>query len=215
MLDETRTFWQAGSLVLISKRVSMKPRVWWLLVSVMVVAACKSSTDKNSDPSSDGGNAGDAAGEAGVPSVAGVDGGGAGNEAGGTAGSPAGGTSGTSSDTGGAETAGMAGSNSESSAPSCSVPTTVLGSCEKKDLNGKLKSCTVYWGSAFTPDTLSAGCPTIIMGQNVCPAASAVGACETSEGPTALANYYYEAAAGTPANQAQCNMNTGHVWCTP
>jgi hypothetical protein len=85
-----------------------------------------------------------------------------------------------------------------------------------KNANGDYDSCAVYWGSAFTAAALMAACGTPpTLGQNICPSAGSVGACEATDSVTGLANYYYHPGDGTPENQAQCNSNANHVWCTP
>ena len=101
--------------------------------------------------------------------------------------------------------------------PACTIPAQVTGSCVQKDATtGAVKACAVYWGSAFTPATLMTACSaTLVLGQNACPSQGSVGACETTSGPTALANYFYSAPDASPANQAQCNSNANHVWCAP
>jgi len=151
------------------------------------------------------GQAGDAAADGGSP------------EAGGGAGALGGsGDSAAGNSPGGAGDMSSAGGNSSSEAPACGIPETVVGSCAKKNLDGSIKSCAVYWGSAFTADALKTACPTEpTLGSNICPSEGSVGACEASSGPTALATYYYDAPDGTPANQAQCNANAGHMWCSP
>jgi hypothetical protein len=111
--------------------------------------------------------------------------------------------------------AGAAGMAGGPAAAACMIPAQVVGSCAVKDASGNYQSCVVYWGTSFTPDVLKAACLAPTLGMNICPSAGSVGACESSDAATGLANYYYNAGDGTPANQAQCNSNPKHEWCNP